>query len=102
MPRARSTDPTTSHEAADSLTDVRASQLAVWATLFACGPTTDGALVDFYTALAERGGIIPRQSPSGIRTRRKELVESGDVRDTGRKVRLTSGRRAIVWEAVQS
>jgi hypothetical protein len=39
----------------------------------------------------------PRASESGIRSRRAELVDRGLVVDTGRRIRLESGRYAIVW-----
>jgi hypothetical protein len=42
--------------------------------------------------------LIPRQSESGIRTRRKELVERGLVEDTGRRDILVSGRKSIIWK----
>ena len=37
-------------------------------------------------------------SPSGIRTRRKELVDKGLLRNSGIKLALASSRMAIVWE----
>lgn len=90
---ARSTDPPTSWAAAKSLGDLRESQSAVLAFLREHGPMTDEQLVARYDR-------EPRQSPSGLRTRRKELVEDFDlVVDTGRKEKLLSGRQAIVWEA---
>ena len=41
----------------------------------------------------------PMQSASGLRTRTKELVDIGLIRQSGRTVRLPSGRRGIVWVA---
>jgi hypothetical protein len=88
---ARRTDPATSHEAAESLSSdrLRASQNAVLAFLRRHGAMTDIDLVERYDGLA--------QSPSGLRTRRKELVARGLVVDTGSWVRTPSGRRATVW-----
>lgn len=89
---ARRTDPATSHEAADSLSSdrLRASQDAVLAFLRRHGAMTDIELVERYDGTVQ-------QSPSGLRTRRKELVTRGLVVDTGGWVRTPSGRRSTVW-----
>jgi hypothetical protein len=42
-------------------------------------------------------GIKP---PGTARARRVELVAAGKVRDSGRTRKTTSGRAAVVWEAV--
>lgn len=96
-PRARRTDPQTSHDAAASV-DLRGSHRAVLRLLDSYGPMTDEELVAKYvknmTQLA-----LPRQSESGIRTRRKELttMDPPQVVDSGEKKALKSGRKAIVW-----
>lgn len=99
---ARRTDPDTSHQAAASLGSekIRRSQAEVLELLREVGPVTDAALVHLYEARISVGGSLP-QSPSGIRTRRRELVELGKVRDTGARVRLPSGRLAAVWEVIR-
>ena len=91
---ARNTDPETSHLAAASLASdkLRASQDEVLRFMRARGPLTDDQLVRTYV------GTVP-QSPSGLRTRRSELVARGLVEDTGKRVVLPSGRKAIVWAA---
>lgn len=91
--RVRPGDPETSHAAAESLDRgyVRASQQSVLLFLRICGPMTDAQLVRDYSG-------TPAQSPSGLRTRRSELTQAGLVRDSGRRVRLPSGRYAIEWE----
>jgi hypothetical protein len=91
---ARRTDPHTSHAAAASITEQQLTdgQRAVLQTLRRIGPAIDPQIVASY--------VGPWQSPSGLRTRRHELVERGLVRDTERRVKLPSGRQAIVWEAV--
>lgn len=97
---ARRTDPETSHEAAQSIRSdkLRRSQEAVLALFRAQGAMTDVELVEFYAKRAEFGRVVP-QSDSGIRTRRSELVTAGKVIDSGERVKLPSGRRAIVWKA---
>ena len=95
-PVARRSDPDTSHAAAASVQRLRASQLAVLHTLAAGGPMTDEQLAFAYAnrAVLER---LPRMSPSGLRTRRAELMQAALVEDSGHRQLLTTGRRAIVW-----
>lgn len=96
---ARSSDPDTSHEAAASTGDVRASQAAVMLVLNECGPVTDETLVATYHRAWARDteNLLPRQSPSGIRSRRAELVRRGLVVWTGQKATMTTGRKGRVW-----
>jgi hypothetical protein len=91
MATARVTDPETSHAAAASVRDVRESQRAVHRLLLLYGPATDERLVH----LAELTAL--HISPSGLRTRRHELVALGLVQDTGHRAVMDSGRRAILW-----
>ena len=96
---ARNTDPHTSHAAAASI-KVRESQAALLTILrYVDEPRSDNGIADAYAEFGP-GLNLPKQSPSGLRTRRKELVDLGKVRDTGRRVRLPSGRKSIVWEAI--
>lgn len=89
---ARASDPATSWAAASSLEPdaIGRGQRFVWTLLQDHGPMTDEDLVILAASIL---------SPSGARTRRCELVARGLVRDTGDRVRLRSGRMAIVWEA---
>jgi hypothetical protein len=98
---ARRTDPVTSHEAAGTIESdkIRRSQRAVLKLLRRLGPIDDARLVSMYSACRDRLDL-PRQSASGIRTRRSELVTKGLVVDSGEKTVLPSGRRAILWAAV--
>ena len=93
-PRARNTDPTTSHNAAASVaTDtVTRTQALILEALRAHGPLTD-------EQLCQRIADVERKpvSVSGIRTRRSELVTAGRVIDTGRRQPTLTGRSAIVW-----
>jgi hypothetical protein len=87
---ARHSDPDTSHLAAESLTAerIRQSQAEVLRTLSLYGPMDDTELVALLRDV---------QSPSGVRTRRSELVRLGKVIDSGARATLKSGRRGIVW-----
>lgn len=91
--RARRTDPGTSHAAARSIeaTQLRESQRLIYRLLEQHGPMSD---VEIYGRMVG----VTKISSSGCRTRRKELVEKGYVQATGRTVKLSSGRQAIVWE----
>jgi len=89
--KARRTDPTTSHLAAESVDNITQTQAFVLRCLKR--PRNDVELVNAYRAYK----TAPMASESGIRTRRAELVDRGLVIDTGRRVRLSSGRYAIVW-----
>jgi hypothetical protein len=91
MPRARNTDPQTSHDAADSVKNVTLTQAAVLKILKR--PRTDPQLIEAYRKLKR----VPLASESGIRTRRAELVDKGLVADTGQRATTPFGRRATVW-----
>ena len=93
---ARTTDPHTSHAAADSLdpTTLTEIQTRVYCVLVAYGPMPDQALIFRYRCAYGHAG------ESTIRTRRHELVERGLVVDTGERVVQGNGRLAIVWRAV--
>jgi hypothetical protein len=96
---ARKFDPATSVAAAASVADLTAKQFAALDVLATFGAMTDVDLVDRYE-LEAYSGDVPFQSASGLRTRRAELVAHGLVEDSGERVRLASGRLAIVWRAV--
>ncbi len=103
--RTRKTDPTTSLDAAASVTDITKKQKAVL-TVLRSGRFTDEELWKQYEASRIFGTLrgqpieaLPEQSVSGLRTRRSELRHRGLVRDSGVKRRLASGRMAVVWEA---
>ena len=91
-PVARSDDLETSWEAARSVTSLSDKHAAVLRTLRRIGGGTDADITRFYKG--------PEQSPSGLRTRRHELVDLGLVRDSGRTKLLATGRKSVVWEAV--
>lgn len=92
MPAARHTDPQTSHDAAESVDNLTATKQAILRVL--ARPRTDVDLVEAYMNYRN----APRASESGIRSRRAELVAAGLVIDSGQRVKLASGRNAIVWQ----
>ena len=97
-PRARRSDPITSHGAADS-TQSKAAQSRdfVLYLLRDLGPMADHELVDAADLLNARLPETPRFSPSRLRTARHELTESGSVVDLGIFHLTASKRRAMVW-----
>jgi hypothetical protein len=97
-PRARSTDPETSHEAAArakrNLTQKQRNVLDGLRTLARAGATQvmDEELV------AHMAVVMPGLTQSSVRTRRKELVALGYVKDSGRKGETSAGGKSIRWE----
>ena len=98
MAGARTTVPQTSHDAAKSVRNITETQQAIMTIL--TWPLTDEGLVDAYYRMADANGW-KQASPSGIRSRRAELTARGLVEDTGGRVKLPSGRFAILWRTVQ-
>lgn len=94
MPHARKTDPTTSFEAAGSVFNINKVQQNIISCLIV--PMTDDELLDTYYRLSDSYGWV-MASPSGIRSRRSELVAMGLVEDSGMRKKSWSGRNAIVW-----
>lgn len=89
-PRARLSDPITSHEAADGTADqVKESQSAVYSLL-----ASNGAQADFELIKHLEG----QWSPSRVRTARHELVGLGVVEDSGHFKKTPSNFRAKVWQ----
>lgn len=90
MPFARTTDPETSHEAAESVTNITPLKQEILQRLMT--PMTDADLIE---AIRVSSRLIVTES--GVRSRRAELVQAGLVKDTGARVKLATGRSAIVW-----
>jgi len=93
---ARATDPQTSHDAAASV-DPRLTtrlQASILVTLHGLdGPASHTELYESHHAFAV--------SPSGFRTRVKELVDGGMVEDSGDRHVLPSGRNSIRWQLTE-
>ena len=100
MPKARRSDPSTSKAAAMSIsaTDLTETKRNIL-ILLKEQAMTDEILVAKYNDWAEFLGI-KWASPSGIRSRRAELVDAGLVMDTGDRIPSKSGRMMIVWKAI--
>jgi len=95
---ARTTDPDTSHAAAEAVTDATEVQLRVLALLRE-RPRTDEELIEAY----RRAHGIERQgeAKSSPRKRRSDLTRIGLVVDSGDRRPLSSGRNGIVWKTVE-
>lgn len=87
-------DPLTSFKAAASV-DLTKGQKIVMAAFRVRNNMTDEELISTVASL----GL--KLSPSGCRSRRKELVELELLRDSGVKAKTASGRQTIVWELIQ-
>jgi hypothetical protein len=98
-PKARKTDPNTSHEAASKVSNVEQVRSAIYVILSA-NPNglTDGQIERIYEK-ARPELRWPFASSSGLRTRRSELVEMGQVEHSGEYKLTESGRRTIVWKS---
>lgn len=92
--KVRRYDPGTSFAAALSQTPdkTRGLYMAIRAVL-ARKPMTDEELLALFQSRSKS------VTPSGVRSRRAELVEAGWVRDSGQKRPTAAGHLSIVWEA---
>ena len=98
--RARISDPETSKRAARSVFRIRQSQTLILRVLRGRGPMTDE---EIYATLLSNGFFGERElSPSGARTRRKELVDLGLVIDAGAVKKTRAGRDTTIWKAKHS
>lgn len=97
--KARTTDPETSHAAAESLSadDLRDSQADV---LLFFNSYQNGMTDEEFVDRALSAGMS--QSRSGLRTRRSELVDLGLMEDAGERRETRSGREAIVWRVTDA
>lgn len=94
---ARTNDPSTSLQAAASVTGLNKKQAAVYECLRLMRSATDERLVEAYGRHRLDMGW-PLQSESGVRSRRAELVRKGLVVEGG--FSHTQGRRrCTIWRA---
>lgn len=109
-PLARTTDPTTSHEAAASVNRVKMRELHFWWLHHLDFIWRDPNAIDQLNFNGEPRGYFatdegarrfydgPKVSSSGFRTRRAELRHAGLVVDSGRRYQIETGRQAIAWK----
>jgi hypothetical protein len=93
-PRVRNTDPDTSTEAAESLSEralgARCQELYELIATFQAGLTTHDLVgITGY----DRGNTARRIT---------DLKQAGWIVDSGRRRRSTTGRRSIVWTAIEA
>ena len=115
QPVARPSDPDTSHEAAESVTeytvtntrrfilhylarfrgqdleqlDIDSMPVGYW--------VTDEGMHEWWRTTKDE-----YVSESGMRTRRNECVKMGWVRDSGQRFQISTGRNAIAWELTEA
>ena len=96
MARARLSDPVESKLAALSISpeSVTAVQAGIIFLLSQRAMTDEELVYEYQAAMAINQ--VQLSSPSGIRTRRAELSERGQLSQSGHKNTL-SGRRARIW-----
>lgn len=97
MPHARTTDPETSHEAAKSVSKLKEMYDTMLIAFESLGPMNDDQLIKLWKVGVKELGWR-EASESGIRSRRSELVAQGKIIDSGKRVKMRSGRLSIVWE----
>lgn len=99
MALARTLDPATSHQAAQSVINSRPTMQTI-IDILRHGDASDEVIAYVYNGLVE-AGRAPQVSPSGLRSRRSELVTLGMVEDSGKRTTLMTNRRAIVWRLTE-
>ena len=95
---ARTTDPSTSHAAAETIraTDMNGCRFGICQILVGGRMLTDAEILSVYHD-NWNSCDWPRQSDSGIRSRRAELVDEGLVIDSGERGITESGRSTVKW-----
>jgi hypothetical protein len=89
----RTTDPTTSHNAGKSVTGLAETYRLILSALDKGGQNDEGLI-----KLWRQNEGWKLVSDSGIRSRRSELTAQGIVQDSGKRIKMASGRMSIVWE----
>lgn len=89
--RVRRADPETSKAAARSITADSELHHQIVGLLYRSVPLTDEEIC---TRLLAQG---IRCTPSGVRSRRSELVDAGIVKDSGQRGTTVAGRESIRW-----
>lgn len=98
-PVARATDPGTSWAAAGSVRNQTQVHRFLISLLRQFGPMTDEEIAHRWKHQQVEWDL-PLTSDSGLRTRRKELVDMGVAEATGEERRTKSNRKTKVWRLV--
>ena len=93
---ARATDLPTSHAAAKSVRNSEKVRQNILHILTQWGALTDEEIAAHYAL-----GFEPKSSPSGIRSRRAELVKRGKIKPSVNLGRTASGRECYMWEIAE-
>lgn len=81
---------------------LNAQQDAVYRLLCFTGPMTDEGLVNAYQAIEKTRTVpLPKQTDSGIRTRRTELLAAGILAKSPVPALTRRGRTATVYEVIR-
>ena len=94
-PRARDSDPQTSHDAAMSVKDTTGLQNRILGIFGNHNGLTDEELIVEYARLFRAWWPA---TDSSIRSRRSELVGKGLLQDTGVRRKTVAGRDSTVWD----
>ena len=93
---ARSFDPKTSHDAAESVSNLTGVQDRILALYYyRANGYTDEELIEDYNRAHRH--LFPA-TESSLRSRRAELVVKGQLMDTGVKRLTRAGRKTTVWQ----
>jgi len=97
-PVARKTDPSTSHEAADSVYRPSQTAIAVFFALYGKQLTDEELFHQFEGHAHEE--LHPYASPQSVRSRRAELADAGIIVWSGEYGTTRFGRKCRVWKVV--
>jgi predicted HTH transcriptional regulator len=89
---ARKGDPWTSHAAGASVRNITETHSRILKVIGWAGPMTDEEIAEAW----DKEGL-PWISPSGLRSRRAELVDLGKLVAMGTQRKTRSGRSTNVW-----
>lgn len=97
VPTARYSDPSESHKAARSVRSTGPTHRRIM-SLFKDKPQMTDSEIKYQWQVREVRDDWPPISDSGLRTRRRELVTAGLLRDSKRRLTTDGGRTTAVWE----
>ena len=95
MARARTTDPHTSHEAAKRVSSSNLKERILILFERHQSMTDEQLIIHYNRAVHHEGWSVATES--GIRSRRKELVDEGKILDSMTTSLTASNRSTIIW-----